>query len=301
MNKTIVLYSHTIVFYVIIFASWFSFFQSCEKYEDYEIRNVYAEQIFMVSGSQVQGAACYGDILFQFTSQNDYKTGNCLMIIDLRQKRELQSIELEYNINFHNSTVSFGVERFSQSDTFPLLYVSENYSPNAYYKIHVYRIVEDAFEHQYSLSEVQVIDMPNPSLLDSMQYPHAAVDTSDASIWIEGYSADGRMSLFRKFRLPALSEGAHITLNEEHLDSIAIPRDNISDQSFFIKDGFIYQVIGYHYNAFLRIIEKRSKTLTQNVSFNRIGINSEPEAVFFWDKCVCVTFADRNVFKLHFK
>ena len=107
-------------------------------------------------------ADCSDGILFQFHSQNEVPEGDFhgVSLACLETGGPLGFIDLGFNQNYHNSSITFSSRRFAPEDRFPLLYASENYAPNHFYKVVVYRVVEQA--GNLSLTQVQTLVMPDP-------------------------------------------------------------------------------------------------------------------------------------------
>ena len=139
------------------------------------------EHVMTVDRFYPNDGDCYDGILFQFHSQNHKPEGdyNGCSVIDLESRSLIQFIDLGFNQNFHNSSITFGRKKYSGKDRFPLLYASENYAPNEYYKVIVYRVIEtgDA-SAPYSLDVVQTINMPDPHASEIL-YPHCFYDHDD--------------------------------------------------------------------------------------------------------------------------
>lgn len=232
---------------------------------------------------------CCGDLFFQFHSQNQEPEGEFhgVSVADLKSGRTLAFTDLGFNQNFHNSSLTFVKRKACIFDRFPLLYASENYAPNSYYKIHVYRIRRKAGEYRFDI--VQTIEMPSPDSLGIL-YPHAVPDRDGRHLWIEGYSADKKKSVFLLFDLPAFRSGSTTGMGEP-LRRFEIKRKKVTDQAYCMKDGKIYQVVGVKREAWLRVIDIAGGTLEREVLFNDNGLPHEPEAVFFWHNRLCVSFS----------
>ena len=232
---------------------------------------------------------CCGDLFFQFHSQNQEPESDChgVSVADLKSGKTLAFTNLGFNENFHNSSLTFVKRKACLFDPFPLLYASENYAPNEYYKIHVYRIrrAGDAF----SFDIVQTIEMPSPDSLGIL-YPHAVPDQDGRHLWIEGYSADKKRTVFLQFDLPPFRKGSTVSMGEP-LRRFEIKKKKLTDQAYCMRDGKFYQVVGVKREAWLRVIDIASGTLEREVLFNDHNLPHEPEAVFFWRDRLCVSFS----------
>ena len=232
---------------------------------------------------------CCGDLFFQFHSQNQEPEGEFhgVSVADLKSGRTLAFTDLGFNQNFHNSSITFVKRKACMFDQFPLLYASENYAGNEYYKIHVYRVrrAKDSF----TFDMVQTIEMPSPDSLGIL-FPHAIPDRDGRHMWIEGYSADKKRTVFLQFDLPAFRKGSTVELGEP-LRRFDIKRKKVTDQAYCMHGGKFYQVLGVKREAWLRVIDIASGTVEREVLFNENSLPHEPEAVFFWNDRLCVSFS----------
>ena len=232
---------------------------------------------------------CFGDLFFQFHSQNQEPETDChgVSVADLKTGKTLAFTDLGYNQNFHNSSITFVKRKACLFDQFPLLYASENYAGNEYYKIHVYRVrrAKDSF----TFDIVQTIEMPSPDSLGIL-FPHAIPDRDGRHMWIEGYSADKKRSVFLQFDLPAFRKGSTVTMGEPKR-RFDIKRKKVTDQAYCMHGGKFYQVLGVKREAWLRVIDIASGTVEREVLFNENSLPHEPEAVFFWNDMLCVSFS----------
>ena len=231
--------------------------------------------------------ACWKDRYFQFHSQNQLPYGDFhgVSVADLKTGATLAWLDLGYNPNFHNSSITFGTRKADRKDPYPLLYASENYAPNAYYKIMVYRIREPL-----SLEVAQMIVMPSPDSLGIL-FPHAVPDEDGAHLWIEGYSADKKETVFLRFDLPAFEAGSVVRMAATPSRRFSIPRKKVTDQAWCMRKGRFYQVVGTSREAWLRIIDAASGTLEQEFLLGDYGLPYEPESVFFRGNRLCGAFS----------
>ncbi|MBR1632255.1 MAG: hypothetical protein IJ686_00665 [Bacteroidales bacterium] len=247
-------------------------------------------------------ADCFGNLLFQFHSQNSKPSGDFhgVTIMDLKTGSPLQFIYLGFNQNYHNSSINFSTRKFAPGDRFPLLYASENYAPNNFYKILVYRVRD--LSVAYSLDVVQTLVMPSPVALGIL-YPHAFLDEDGEHIWIEAYSADQTETVFFKFVLPDFVDGTTMPLGRPLL-TFRIPRKQVTDQAICMHGGKFWQVVGLPHEAWLRIINPLSGTVERDINLVEEGLAYEPEGVFFWKGKLCVSFeagGKTRVFELALK
>ena len=232
---------------------------------------------------------CFGNLFFQFHSQNQEPEGEFhgVSVADLKSGKTLAFTDLGFNENFHNSSLTFVNRKACLFDPFPLLYASENYAPNEYYKVHVYRVRRAG--GKFSFDIVQTIEMPSPDSLGIL-YPHAVPDQDGKHLWIEGYSQDKKRTVFLMFDLPAFKSGSTVSMGEP-LRRFDIKKKKLTDQAYCMRDGKFYQVVGVKREAWLRVIDIATGTLEREVLFNAHDLPYEPEAVFFWRNQLCVSFS----------
>lgn len=259
-------------------------------------QEIKTEHICTIERQYPNDGDCYGNLFFQFHSQNQHPEGDFhgVSIADLRSGKTLAFTYLGFNPNFHNSSITFTRRKKSIFDPLPLLIASENYAPNEYYKIHVYRVRRRG--GSYSFENVRTIDMPSPDSLEIL-YPHAVPDEDGRHIWIEGYSTDKSKTVFLLFDNPEGftvkpgMPGREPGMTGVPIRRFEIPRKNVTDQAYCIRKGKFYQVVGVKREAWLRIIDIESGTLEREVLFNDYGLPYEPEAVFFWRGRLCASFS----------
>ena len=234
-------------------------------------------------------ADCSDGILFQFHSQNEAPEGDFhgVSLACLETGGPLGFIDLGFNQNYHNSSITFSSRRFAPEDRFPLLYASENYAPNHFYKVVVYRVVEQA--GNLSLTQVQTLVMPDPDSL-GIRYPHAFLNDEGTQFWIEAYSSDELRTVFLQFDLPPFREGEELRIGAP-LRRFELPRKPVTDQAVCMRAGKIYQVVGLSTEAWLRVIDARRGCLLHDYDLVAAGLPHEPEAVFFWDGKLCASFS----------
>ena len=247
---------------------------------------VRAEHLCTIDRRYPNDGDCHGDLFFQFHSQNQVPEGDFhgVTVANLRTGETLAFVPLGFNPNFHNSSLTFVHRKENRKDRFPLLYASENYAPNEYYKILVYRIMDG-----YVPEVRQIITMPSPDSLGIL-FPHAVPDEDGRHLWIEAYSADQSETVFLEFDLPAFLPGTETTLGTP-LRSFRIPRKTVTDQSWCMRKNKFYQVVGVRRESWLRIIDKRTGTLEKEFNLTEAGLPYEPEAIFFWKGRLCISFS----------
>ena len=205
----------------------------------------------------------------------------------------IQFIDLGFNQNFHNSSITFGKKKFSRGDRFPLLYASENYAPNEYYKVIVYRVMETGDQNApYSLEVVQTINMPDPHE-NEILYPHCFYDRDGNCFWIEAYSLDKKENVYTRYKLPRFKAGSTVDMGKP-LRTFRLPRDPKTDQAIYKRGDRMYQVVGARKTGKLRVIDVNEGTLLKVINLNDMGLIHEPEAVFFHKDDLYITFFEKG-------
>lgn len=190
-----------------------------------------------VFGEQsIQGSCVYGNTLFVTCN-----TMSKIVMYDLVLKNKIDEIVLSPVSTYHCNTINFGKQKYSESDAYPLLYVSmENI---AEHKLIVLHITDS--DGTYNAEVVQTITYPNPT--ESLQYyPNATVDNENQYIYVIGYIKDSYLEdnsnalRIRVWKLPSLSDG-NVTLEiANSLKTFEIPSLNCT-QGALVHNGNILQ------------------------------------------------------------
>lgn len=251
-----------------------------------------------------QGCDNYGNILVQFYKQHrssgeSVRPFNGAEIIDLNTGKTLQLIDLPLydDIHVHNNSVCFGIERYSPSDAFPLLYTCDMFLSR---DIRVWRLQE--VDGEYSLTQVQVIHPIGQDVYGELN-PSSYIDKR-GYLWTMGtHLNDTDNGVYVKYRLPSITEGAEVTLTESDvIDHFLLPityvRNGVTTggahQDGTIVDGILYQ--GYGFGSengltnWLSAIDLDAKSIIKQCRLNHAGLDSEIEGVFYWNGKLGVSF-----------
>ena len=230
-----------------------------------------------IYAARVQGASCYDGILFQFHDQNiESEQLKGVEIFDLNDGgRLLQTIILGYEDGVHNNAVTFGSQRYDANDRFPLLYASTLWSK----KLYVYRITEN--NGVFGMSKVQEI-----SLDASLVTPDAF---ADARGYIYVRYVSNNMDVFDKYAMPSVHDG-NVTLTDK-LDTFSIPEKiDGGEQGGEIINGILYHCTGFADRNYLEVIDLDAHKKTSEIFFKELGLNYEPESVFYHNGKLGVSF-----------
>lgn len=273
---------------------------SCKKmeYHDYssldgiKISPSHVMSLKMDSKIVPQGGDCYGNLYFQFTSNN-----SIVRVYDLEKKILIQESEIEgFNRGFvsrcHCNSVNFSSSYYSDEDEFPLIYVSTGYSSGGYTGALVYRIQRE--QSMFSFSLVQTLKFP----------------VFESLVWTEFIPADrfcylcytGANVVF-KFYLPSINEGDVYLNYIDAIDSFQFPSqtewiNNSSNQDRLYYNEKIISISGVPHSGeslFLAIMDLSSRTYEHIFDLKAMGLYQEPESVFFWKNNLCIAFLDEIV------
>lgn len=236
-----------------------------------------------VFGEQsIQGSCVYGNTLFVACN-----TMQKIVMYDLALKNKIGEIVFSPVPTYHCNTINFGKQKYSESDAYPLLYVSmENI---AEHKLIVLHITDS--DGTYNAEVVQTITYPNPA--ESLQYyPNATVDNENQCIYVIGYIKDSYLEdnsnalRIRKWKLPSLSDG-NVTLEiANSLETFEIPALNCT-QGSLVYNGNILQCYGAQWagngSIYLGMISPYEQNMVTKIKMSDIGYTTEPESVFIWN------------------
>lgn len=249
------------------------------------------KELGIVSKAYTQGGACYGNYLFQFHAQNAVEDGNFhgCTVVNLVTGKELQFINLGYDLNKHNNNASFGTLKYDANDSFPALYASEE-GANAR-NIQVYRVMETGnASAPFELTAIQTINVPT-SQTWNVTYPNACVG-DDGFIYIIGYISNNTYEIL-KFNAPALTNET-VQLNIEDVITRANIVINTNAQGFFVNGGKLYISAGNSTFSIMQVNSLTDGSKLSEVTFSNIGLSNEPEALFLFKDIICCTFAYRG-------
>lgn len=127
-----------------------------------------------------QGAAVYGDYLFQATSSST------IWVYNMLTQQYVTTIKV--GRCSHNDTLSFGLDKIEENDVFPILYLSGgDFKTSGKAEIYTYRIQHslDNGNESFSAQLIQVITIPD--VTKTGDFPDVVVDNNDGSMWLTGW------------------------------------------------------------------------------------------------------------------
>lgn len=244
------------------------------------------------SGSDnVQGAAAFGDYLFQFLDLN-----KAVYIYNLAQKSFIKKIELTPNSANHCNQASFSNIFFEEADKFPLLYVSGG-KGSFFNRIQVYRIKGE--DESIEIEQIQEIYLPEINDTNWVSWTCSILDNEKYYIYAYASNANTRLI---KFEIP-----------DHHLPSVYltdsdilefIPLDHIDhQQGGIIRNGLFYMIFGvpqWGDQVWLRIFNLDSKTEVVRYNLSEKDFKGEPESLFFYNNELYAITNNVGIYKIKF-
>lgn len=241
-----------------------------------------------------QGGACFGDYLF--VTYNGFEH---ISVYQVSTGTHLQEIEISstFREGVHANNMSFGPERYADTDEFPLLYVSADANNGL---CEVYRIQRSGTS--FSATLVQTITFP--LLIDGLG-ANCFVDGENRKLWVEGHTTNSvpggptTKHRFARYELPWLSEGNVTISASDKQAGFDIPTYS-AYQDGVVRAGKYMQAYGYGTSADLLQIDLLGGGVTGRVNLWDIGLTEEPESAFIWNGYLCYYTVFGAVYKLYF-
>lgn len=242
-------------------------------------------------GVSLQGAASYGDYLFQFENYNAN-----VYIYNLRTKEFIEKVSLTKNSNNHCNNASFSNIFYEEDDEFPLLYVSGGIV-STYNHIQVYRIL--LFDNRFTFEKIQEIEFPKATDENKMHSTQAVLDDYYMYVLTKGKD----QTFISKFEIPDYKTTS-ITLAEEDILEQVEVKDFIHKQGAIIRNGFLYILYGvpaWGDTNYLRIIDLSNYEDTFVYNLSELGFRQEFEGLSFYNESLIVTTnSNAGIFIFHF-
>ena len=245
---------------------------------------------FANAGNYVQGAAVFGDYLFQF-----HNTNNAVIIIKLSTGQTVQTIQFTPTANCHCNTAGFGSQYYDSNDPFPCLYVSSEGKK----KVYVYRIT--GTEGNYAMTVVQELSHSLP-----YYFPNISIDAPNNRGIDVGYknnswqNPEGNEMLCCCFDLPDVKAGNKSLENPYNEFSFPFI---YAQQTAFGKYGKLYHAFGNTSNGLriggIIVIDYILHNVITFVDLHTVG-NFELEGLGEWDGGLVITTQGRQIIKLTF-
>ena len=243
------------------------------------------------SGGSVQGAAAYGDYLFQFQDHNE-----AVFIYNLAKKCYIKKVVLTPNTDNHCNQASFSNIFYNEKDNFPLLYVSGARS-GTYNHIQVYKITGE--DESIELEQIQEIILPETTSQNYVSWTCAILDNENNSLY--AYANNSHVRLI-KFDIPDYHQEI---VNLKDTDIIGfIPLDFIDhQQGGIIRNDILYMIFGvpgWGDQVWLRIFNIKTKTEIVRYNLSEKKFKGEPEGLFFYNNELFVATNNVGIYKIKF-
>ena len=241
-------------------------------------------------GVSVQGAASYGDYLFQFENYNAN-----VYIYNLKTKEFVEKVPLAKNSNNHCNNACFSNIFYEEGDEFPLLYVSGSRN-GKYNNAQVYRIRKE--DSHFAIFQTQEIVLPPCNENNNLYWTGIIMDNENSYMYVY---ANNNGAQIAKFDIPDTHLSETILTDEDILEQFSL-NSFTHQQGAVISNGFLYVMDGvpqWGDTNYLRIIDlvKLEDHTIYNVS--EMGFNQEFEGLTIYnDKLIAPTNSNAGIFSI---
>lgn len=242
-----------------------------------------------------QSAAAYNDYAFFVL---DGRSEICMY--NLKNRKELCSLKLDKQDTqvFHCNQSTFGSDRFSPSDPFPLLYVSQRAKKDGRCFIEVFRIIPQwnnaLQEYQsFDVELVQTVFFPKMTYENCMGNVNCVIDTQKGLLYtysrnnntVEDNYGQCKVSAFN---IPSIETTVHYFDDDDILHSFMIGHEAINMQGGCIKDGILYIGQGFPSAGYVNLVlvDLERQTLIRVFDLLENDVSWEPEGCFSYGKSV---------------
>jgi len=294
--------------FIVCFLSFF-FNAGCQRLETYAKNS---------KGNQ--SAAAYGKYLFLV---KDKLASVAVYNIEKKSVSCVYSMTPRNDMNgkqtvFHCNQSSFGVEKFIETDSFPLLYVSQrNRSAAEGAMLSVFRVKPEFIEGEmvsFSLEEVQTIYFPVMSDSNCLGNPNVAIDTAKQVMYV--YSRNNRKEALNRhkaklttFKIPTLRDREGNVVREvrlfdaDILSSFSSDFSMVNAQGACAKSGMLYiaQVYSdslHKRGAVLHKIDMDTQKHT-TLDLSSLGFKREIEGCWAYNGNLMFSSSGKMLYLLH--
>lgn len=242
-----------------------------------------------------QSAARFSDYVF-FVTKGRSKIG----LFSLTEKKMIYIRDLK-GVNgdtYHCNQSTFGIEKFEDSDFFPLLYISQRAKSDGRCFIEVYRVFplnndNSSLFESFNVELVQTIYLPKMTYDNSLGNANCVIDASSQTMYT--YSRNNNkiednfgQCKITQFPIPDIHQETVVMNDEDILSSYMIDASAVNMQGGCIQDGVLYIGQGYASAGYiyLNIIDLEKKELVRRFDLQEYKFFWEPEGCFFYDDCV---------------
>ena len=276
---------------------------------------MYDHKLYASNSISGQSAAIYGDYLF---IPKDKLIS--ISLYDMKKKELVYTYTTEFNkdATWHCNQCQFGIDKYSEDDMFPLLWITVNNNDDGRCSWVSYRIIPVLDEEEnitsLSISEVQTIYLPAMTDENCLGNVNIAVDYENRCFWGYGrnnnsQASNYRMAHFWRFPIPDLFESGNNlipTVTYEDADIIEQFADEWSmayAQGGFIKNGKLLIMQGYSAVNLIncRVIDLYfAKKQVSYINLLADGFTQEPEGVFYYKGSVFTATNNTNIHQFDF-
>lgn len=292
--------------FILAFSFAFLFiFNSCDKDEYFieELVNVVADEEYEIvgkigikiskymdqsAGGYVQGAACYGDYLFQFLDSN-----TAVNIYNLRKKDYVETVEMVPIKSNHCNNASFSSFFYNGTDEFPLLYVSGDSS--SYNHVQVYRIIKVG--DSFTFVQIQEITLPKATKENNLYWSGVILDNDNNCMYIYANSNGAQIA---KLNIPDINQKEVVLTDEDIMEQYTLEKFT-HQQGAVIYKGMMYVFDGvpqWGDTNYLRIIDLERKENFATINITEKGLKREPEGAFMWNDILYCATNNSGIYKV---
>lgn len=245
-----------------------------------------------------QSAAAYGD--YAFFIKNG-RSAICMFNLRNGAKVYTCSLKAEEESLYHCNQSTFGIEKYSPSDPFPLLYISQRAKSANRCFVEVFRIipllVDDMSEYQsFSLELIQEIYLPSMTKENSLGNANCVIDPKTGKMYVYSRNNNSKDSNYEQckisqFDIPSIYEKEVYLMDSDIVSSFMIDTKATYMQGGCIVNDYLF--IGQGYPAanslLLNIIDLHQQKLVKQIDLRKNGVSWEPEGCFYFDNCVMLS------------
>lgn len=265
---------------------------SCDKFEDSYLDPVNSLEIKRSShvSASCQSMAAYDKYLFLISDKESVITLYDLEShVTLCQLTQAPHTEMTPGgaVQYHCNHASFGLDRYSEDDIFPLLYLSQRGGADGRCLVEVIRIVPDMHDGcitSFSTSVVQRIFLPVMTDENALGNANVAFNIDNGQM--VSYSRNNRKKSdnylkchITTFDIPSVGVDTVYLEDNDILDSYEIECSALNMQDGVIYKNKLYIGQGYESCGFiyLRVVDLNRRALQTTFDLLAMGVKWEPE------------------------
>lgn len=270
--------------------------------------------LYARNGFSAQSGDCYGDYLVLVT-----KYESKVALYNLKQKKlccvsnQEPKMDMHNNVDiFHANNSSFGLQRFMDTDLFPLLYVSNRENNENRGVLDVLRLIplksEGAKDYDsLVVQKVQTIYYPVTTDENALGSPWTAIDKERNRMYT--YSRNNRSKAknyavcrISEFEIPSVGDSDEVFLyDKDILDTYEVDYKALLSQGACIYNGMMYiaQGISHQSGLWLRVIDLKQRKIVRNYNLKEAGFSREPEGCFVYNNKLMLSTDTKLIFTMN--